>query len=547
MASTTAKMANQASSDQAVAEVAPGSTTRDVEVRTITRNSTISVADTRPVSRVDNEPMMKPIAGLPSWPGARESVDPLIAHFVLCEINGAPADHDQPFSGVGSGKLNNGCTFSHPTEIVGGRLHGKGEMRWPDGVEYKGQFSANQVTGKRTYRWPDGTSYTGDVRDGKRTGKGKFDSGEGVSFEGQWQDGTKHGTGKMCYGVGRGEYDGEWANDQRSGLGVMTYHSGNVYTGGWAADVRHGSGKMLWVVANEEYSGNWSLGSMHGEGSYYWLDSGKTVDNQGKPNLYIGQFKNGQMHGQGKFAFSTGATYQGNYDAGEKHGEGKFKSEKARLPKDGNFVYNRYYDAVTGELVLAPRDDKRQLAKPLDLGGIVGRHASASTARKITDLLHRMRFDINAIFRFYAALGTTRVEEMYSMTGSQWIRLCKDILIISEQMPSSVLSAMHSEVCANAHTHALMLKDFYILAVQVAVKLYPMAPGEYECVDKLLTEALLPNAQTDPDATNQAFRELLYKPSVQAVWHEAGTITLGLHLPHKPAIIYIILVVWEMY
>lgn len=113
----TAKMANQqASFDQAVAEVA--------EVRTITRNSTISVADTRPVSRVDNEPMMKPIAGLPSWyamrcqicrtltfedcvrPGARESVDPLIAHFVLCEINGAPADHDQPFTGVGSGKVH---------------------------------------------------------------------------------------------------------------------------------------------------------------------------------------------------------------------------------------------------------------------------------------------------------------------------------------------------------------------------------------------------------------------------------------------------------
>ena len=150
------------------------------------------------------------------------------------------------------------------------------------------------------------------------------------------------------------------------------------------------------------------------------------------------------------------------------------------------------------------------------------------------------RTDLSIYGRFYAALGTTRVEEMYSMTGSQWIRLCKDILIISEQMPSSVLSAMHSEVCANAHTHALMLKDFYILAVQVAVKLYPMAAGEYECVDKLLTEAMLPNAQTDPDATNQAFRELLYKPSVQAVWHEACTIILGVHLPHKPTIIYII-------
>lgn len=60
-----------------------------------------------------------------------------------------------------------------------------------------------------------------------------------------------------------------------------------------------------------------------------------------------------------------------------------WQSEKARLPKDGNFVYNRYYDAVTGDLVLAPRDDKRQLAKPLDLGGIVGRNASASTARKV--------------------------------------------------------------------------------------------------------------------------------------------------------------------
>ena len=38
-----------------------------------------------------------------------------------------------------------------------------------------------------------------------------------------------------------------------------------------------------------------------------------------------------------------------------------------------------------------------------------------SLCTQISDLAHRMRFDVNAIFRYYAALGTAKIEEMYAV------------------------------------------------------------------------------------------------------------------------------------
>ena len=51
-------------------------------------------------------------------------------------------------------------------------MHGYGELIWPDGKRYEGDYNMDKKHGQGTFHWPNGVSYTGSWFDGKRHGEG---------------------------------------------------------------------------------------------------------------------------------------------------------------------------------------------------------------------------------------------------------------------------------------------------------------------------------------------------------------------------------------
>ena len=73
-----------------------------------------------------------------------------------------------------------------------------------------------------------------------------------------------------------------------------------------------------WQIVGK-YVGEYKNGEQHGQGTYTWADGSK----------YIGEYKDGQFHGQGTYAAADGAKYVGEWKDGEQHGQGTHTSASA--------------------------------------------------------------------------------------------------------------------------------------------------------------------------------------------------------------------------
>lgn len=106
--------------------------------------------------------------------------------------------------------------------------NGRGQMIYPDGSEYNGEWRDDRVSLIRNFfstfvlgYFPD---YNGEISYGsstrlilkfclQRQGIGKFNSQEGFEYEGEWKDDRKEGRGKMKY-VDGSLYEGIWKDDK---------------------------------------------------------------------------------------------------------------------------------------------------------------------------------------------------------------------------------------------------------------------------------------------------------------------------------------------
>lgn len=61
-------------------------------------------------------------------------------------------------------------------------------------------------------KWPGGAEYQGEFRNNARSGHGKFTWRDGISFEGGWRQGLMHGPGKMVKPDGRTK-NGIWMDN----------------------------------------------------------------------------------------------------------------------------------------------------------------------------------------------------------------------------------------------------------------------------------------------------------------------------------------------
>ena len=71
--------------------------------------------------------------------------------------------------------------------------------------------------------------YEGDIVNGKKHGTGEMRYTNGNTYSGEWQDDKKNGLGGMYYADGCSNYEGSWKNDEYE-HGVLLNRRSNTLT-----------------------------------------------------------------------------------------------------------------------------------------------------------------------------------------------------------------------------------------------------------------------------------------------------------------------------
>ncbi|CAJ1079928.1 alsin-like isoform X2 [Xyrichtys novacula] len=114
------------------------------------------------------------------------------------------------------------------------------------------------------------------------------------------------------------------------------------YSGGWLVGQVHGRGTMKWTDG-KTYSGNFKNGQEDGFGQC--IIPNKT---QNQPDIYQGHWKDGKIHGFGKYKYASGEVYEGCFCEGKRHGYGMLSSGKLDKKSSGVFIGQWVHNKKTG-------------------------------------------------------------------------------------------------------------------------------------------------------------------------------------------------------
>ena len=118
-------------------------------------------------------------------------------------------------------------------------------------------------------------------------------------------------------------YKGDVKNGVPNGLGIMIDNIGGKYIGEWKDGLFHGQGKFTSLNASMYYVGGYKKGKRDGQGVLTFLDGLK----------YEGGFKDGKWNGQGTLSSLNGRKYVGEWKDGKQNGRGT-----SSLCKGGKYV-----------------------------------------------------------------------------------------------------------------------------------------------------------------------------------------------------------------
>ncbi|TMW59930.1 hypothetical protein Poli38472_004999 [Pythium oligandrum] len=212
-------------------------------------------------------------------------------------------------------------------DLVDGIRHGQGAIVFTNGDRYEGGFQQGFRHGHGIFMSERGTRvYDGEWRRSERSGTGKERwATTGDRYEGEYLKDRFHGKGVLVTGSSGSRYEGEFMNGRRHGYGRMEFGQQSASRGlGDKTDTvgavlsmgmskRSNATNSTIATRSAVYEGQWRDGRMHGEGKYTRIDGG----------FYEGTWVDGLAHGIGKeVSMVTGEVYEGNWKKGQRHGEG---------------------------------------------------------------------------------------------------------------------------------------------------------------------------------------------------------------------------------
>jgi hypothetical protein len=159
----------------------------------------------------------------------------------------------------------------------------------------------------------------------KLIGWSRITDSKGNIFEGLFKSGVLNGKGEKHFVDGT-VYKGDFVNGLKQGDGVEE-NKEYLYKGNFNLDRKEGKGSYYYKLKNDLYIGEFKNGNITGNGKYIWNNS----------DVYEGSFLKGKMHGKGKYLWGDGDEYEGEYVDGIKEGDGMFKWNNGKIYK-GKFV-----------------------------------------------------------------------------------------------------------------------------------------------------------------------------------------------------------------
>lgn len=108
------------------------------------------------------------------------------------------------------------------------------------------------------------------------------------------------------------------SGDCEMGIGIMKYKNGAVYIGEWWNGEMNGEGTMIWSDGSV-YTGQFKHGMYHGNGTYYSKSDSEDM------TLYTGDFFEEVPDGFGTKVFKNGNVYVGEFKEGSMSGFGVLK------------------------------------------------------------------------------------------------------------------------------------------------------------------------------------------------------------------------------
>ena len=159
-----------------------------------------------------------------------------------------------------------------------------------------------------------------------QSGRGLFQTKENAIYNGAFQNGQFHGVGLCKYPDGS-SYHGQWKNGKPEGKGIKTLADKTILSGEWKNGELIKSDRLsnAKVVAKTN-SGTGKFGCIKGD-----CANGQGIFVYRTGAVYVGEFRNGEIHGSGVCEYKDGSRYEGAW--------------KHRLP-DG-YGTKRYADGTT--------------------------------------------------------------------------------------------------------------------------------------------------------------------------------------------------------
>ena len=199
--------------------------------------------------------------------------------------------------------------------------------------------------------------YFGDLRDGMRRGNGTFVGGN-WSYTGEWRDHLPHGKGFRALLAGDFQQGRFQSGALASGLALHTVSDTERYFGGMSLHGYHGQGTHTWDN-DTVYVGDWHNGKMHGNGvmakAGKMLYSGPFVNGSsthGKGlmtlsngDVFFGGLEAGNFEGSGHYLWGNHSAYIGQWKQGKRHGSGLLIDLNSGLKK-GNFSANTFTEGL---------------------------------------------------------------------------------------------------------------------------------------------------------------------------------------------------------